>query len=310
MKPEARSEIDAACAAWLKENGVGFGLCVARRGVIVVNEGYGQWQGKPVTPATPAVLASTTKFLNAILLLEMIDHGLIRLEDPVDKYVPALRGISVKRAMTIRDLYLHTCGLSGHEGDTWPDLEEVIADMYPALEVGVRHQYQGMGLALASKIMEMLSGEALPYLYQSHLFGPLGCQQSRADFSSYGSTSVPIDLARIGQMALNGGSYGQQYFFSPQTLAQMMPVPGQDRLGPDKSVRWGVGIKEFDNKALSSRAFGHSGSTGSFLTIDPELELVIAHTRMSEGSSYPVFLKQKARLIAAIVATIDPAAKR
>jgi CubicO group peptidase (beta-lactamase class C family) len=306
MRPDARTAIDAVCAAWLKENGVGFGLCVIHRGIIVVNQGYGEWQGKPVTAATPAVLASTTKFLNAILLLEMIDQGLIRLDDPVDKYIPALRGIPVKRPMTIRDLYLHTCGLSGHEGDTWPDLEEVVADLYPALEVGVRHEYQGMGLALASKLMELMSGEALPYLYQKHLFRPLGCEQTRADFSAYGSTSIPLDLACIGQMMLNGGSYGERYFFSPQTLAQMMPVPGRDRLGPDKAVRWGVGIKEFDNQALSVRAFGHSGATGSFLTIDPEHELVIAHTRMSEGPSYAAFLKQKARLIAAIVATIDP----
>ena len=306
MKADAPARIDAACAAWLKENPNGFGLCVVRRGVLVVNKGYGQIDGTPVTAVTAAVLASLTKFLNAILLLEMIDQGRLDLNDPIDKYIPAVRGVVVPMPMTIRDLYLHTCGFTGHEGDTWPDLEEVVADMYPALEVGVRHQYQGMGHALASKIMENISGEALPYLYQNHLFRPLACTHSSADRSAYASRSIPLELARIGQMMLNGGSYGDQYFFSPKTLAQMLPVAGQDRIGPDKSIRWGVGIKQLDSDGLSARAFGHSGATGSFLVIDPVRQLVIAHTRMTEGNSYKEFLKQKARLIAAIVAEIGP----
>jgi CubicO group peptidase (beta-lactamase class C family) len=310
MKPDAVNRIDTACEAWLKENDVGFGLCVVRRGVIVLHKGYGQSQGKPVTVNTPAVLASTTKFLSAILLLEMIDQGLIRLDDRVSKYVSALRGISVPRAMTIRDLYMHTCGFTGHEGDSWPDLEEVVADMYPALEVGVRHHYQGTGLALASKIMEMMSGEALPYLYRNHLFRPLGCTQTRADYSAFGSWSVPLNLARIGQMMLNGGVYGDKRFFRPQTLAQMMPVAGKDRIGPDSSIRWGIGIKVLDNDGLSDKAFGHSGATSSVWVIDPQHEMVIAHTRTSGGPSYQKFLKQKARGIAAILAAIDPAEAR
>jgi CubicO group peptidase (beta-lactamase class C family) len=233
------------------------------------------------------------------------NEGLIDLDDPVEKHVPALRGVRVKRAMTVRDLYLHTCGFSGHDGDTWPDLEEVVADMYPALEVGVRHQYQGMGHALASKIMEMKSGEALPYLYRNHLFRPLGCTHTRAEFSAFGSRGTALDLARIGQMMLNGGSYGGQRFFGPETLAKMMPVPGKDRLGPDRTIRWGVGIKQLDSDGLSASAYGRSGATGSFLVIDPERQLVIAHTRMSEGNSYKEFLKQKARVIAAVVAAIE-----
>lgn len=310
MKSDVVAAIDAAGDAWVKENGTGFAMCVVRRGVVVVNKGYGQSQGKPVTAATPAVLASTTKFLNALLLLEMVDQGLIRLDDPVEKYIPALRGIPVKRAMTIRDLYLHTCGFSGHDGDTWPDLEEVVADMLPALEVGVRHQYQGMGHALASKIMEMMSGEALPYLYHNHLFAPLSCTSTHADYSAFGSSSTAIELARIGQMVLNGGAYGDKRFFSPETLAQMLPVSGKDRIGEDKSIRWGVGIKQMDNDGLSDKAFGHSGATGSFLVIDPARQLVLAHTRITEGGSYERFLKQKARFIAAILATIDTGEKR
>jgi CubicO group peptidase (beta-lactamase class C family) len=305
MKADALETIDAACASWVKENPVGFSMCVIRHGVIVLNRGYGQSQNQPVTPDTPGIMASTTKFLNAILLLEMIDQGLLRLDDPVDKHVRALNGIAVKRPLTIRDLYLHTSGFLTQDGDMFPDLEERIADMYPTLEVGVRHYYQGTGHALGSKIMEMKTGEALPYLYRNHLFRPLGCTSSHADFSAYGTSSVTLDIARIGQMMLNGGAYGDQRFFRPETLAQMMPVPGKDRIGDDKSIRWGVGIKQLDNDSLSDKAFGHSGGSGSFLVIEPERDLVIAHTRLSEGKSFEQFLKQKAKVFAAITGAID-----
>jgi len=306
MKPDAVATIDAAAEAWVNENGNGFGLCVVRRGRIVVNKGYGRSQGKPVTADTPAALASTTKFLNALLLLEFVDRGLIRLEDPVEKYVPAMRGVKVSRSMKVRDLYLHTAGLApGLGAELRPDLEEWLADQYPALEVGVRHQYQNTGHALASKVMEMMTGEALPELYRNHLFAPLGCTHTRADFSAYGSWGTPIELARIGQMALNGGSYGDRRFFGPETFAQMLPVPGKDRIGDDKTVRWGLGIKQLDLDGLSDKAFGHPGGSGSFLLIDPARDLVIGHARMTEGPSFENFLKQKARMIAAIVAAID-----
>jgi CubicO group peptidase (beta-lactamase class C family) len=310
MKPDADRTIDAACQAWVKQNGTGFGMCVVRRGVIIVNQGYGQYQGKAVNADMPAILASLTKFLCAILLLEMIDQGLMDLDDPVDKHIPVLRGIQVKRAMTIRDLYMHTCGFTTQDGDAAPDLEEVVADMYPALEVGVKHHYQGTGLALASKIMEMKSGEALPNLYRNHLFRPLGCTNSKADYSAFGSWSIPLDLAKIGQMMLNGGAYGNQRFFNAKTHARMLPIPGKDRIGPDKSVRWGIGIKQFDSDRLSDQAYGHGGGTGSFLVIDPKHELVIAHTRMTEGVAFKEFLRQKGDVIAAIVAAIDSAEKR
>jgi CubicO group peptidase (beta-lactamase class C family) len=310
MKPNAEKIIDAACASWAKENPAGFGMCVPRRGVVLLNKGYGPIDGNPATADTPAILASLTKFLCAILLLEMVDQGLIDLDDPVDRHIPALRGIKVRRVMTIRDLYMHTCGFSGHDGDTWPDLEEVVADLYPVLEVGVKHQYQGMGLALASKIMEMKSGEALPYLYQNHLFRQLGCANSKAELSSFGSWSIPLDLAKIGQLMLNGGAYGEHRFFSAKTHAHMLPIPGKDRIGPDKSIRWVIGIKQFDSDGLGDQAYGHGGGTGSFLVIDPSRDLVTAHTRVSEGVAFKEFLKQKAKVIAAITAAIDPEEKR
>jgi CubicO group peptidase (beta-lactamase class C family) len=312
MKPDAVKTIDAACESWVKDRGFGFNMCVVRHGVIVLNRGYGTKaygpeKDDPYTPTTRGPLASTTKCLSSILLAEMADQGLIGLDDPVDKYVPVLRGIPVKRPLTIRDLYLHVGGFSGHWGDLMPDLEERVADLYPSLEVGVRHEYQGVGYALGGKIMEMITGESIPRMYRKHLFDPLGCADTDAEFTYAASMSTPLDLARIGQMMLNGGSYGDKKFFSPRTQEKMMPIPGKDRFDPpDKTVRWGIGIKQFDIDGLSERAYGHPGASGSFLVVDPNYDLVVAHTRYDEGDRFVVFLQKKSLIFKAILNSMEP----
>ena len=62
MKDDAVETIDSACEAWVKEVGVGFSLCVARHGVIVLNHAYGTHgvgpdKDKAFTPETRGPLA-------------------------------------------------------------------------------------------------------------------------------------------------------------------------------------------------------------------------------------------------------------
>jgi CubicO group peptidase (beta-lactamase class C family) len=128
--------------------------------------------------------------------------------------------------------------------------------------VRAKHQYQGVGHALAGKIMENISGESVPRLYRKHLLEPLNCTRTKLELTSYGSVSTSMELARIGQMMLNGGSYGNLRFTSPQIIQQMVPQPGNDRFEPDKSIRWGVGTKIFDSDGFSDQAYGGSGATG------------------------------------------------
>ncbi|MFB3893622.1 MAG: serine hydrolase domain-containing protein [Phycisphaerae bacterium] len=306
MKADALAAIDQACRSWAEDTGIGCGLCIVRRGVLVIDKAWGVQaggpdKGKPFEPSTAAPLASTTKFLTAILLAEFADQGLIGMDDPVDRYVEPLRGFSkeaVPCVPTIRDLLLHTAGFTGHWGDLYHDLEEVIADIYPTLEVHATHRYQGVGHALAGKIMEMISGQSVPRLFRQCLLDPLGCRGFVCNHTSYGSFGSAMDLARIGQMMLNGGSYGGLRFTGPRAIAQLMPIPGRDRFEPDKTVRWGVGMKLFDSDGLSDAHYGHSGATGSFLKIDPAYDMVLAHTRHDEGPNYH---KRRAAMIKAVL---------
>jgi CubicO group peptidase (beta-lactamase class C family) len=314
MKDDAVATIDAACNAWTKDVNLGFSLCIVRHGVIVLNkaygtQGFGPDKDKAFTPDTRGPLASTTKFLSAILMLEFVDRGAVGLDEPVGTYVPPLRSLqsrTVGRPLTIRDCYLHIGGFpaAGGGSDVNNDLEEMVADVYPTLEVGVRHQYEGTGLAVGGKLMEMISGESIPRLYHKHLFDPLGCPDTDGDGTAGGITSTAIDLAKVGQMMLNGGSYGDMRFFHPQAIRGMQPIPGRDRFEPDINIRWGVGIKQFDIDGLSDQAYGHPGASGSFLVVDPSRDLVVSMIRFDEGSEFQDFLKRKGKFFEAIKGAI------
>lgn len=312
MKSDAAGNIDAACEAWLKETRVGFNLVVLRHGVIVFNKAYGTQavgpnKDVPFTTTTPAPMASGAKFLAGILMGEFVDQGLINLDDPADKYVIPMQGIKVNRPVTVRDLYLHISGLAEVAGDMNPDLEEIVDDEYPGAEVAVNHRYGGISLALGGKIMENITGESIPRLYAKHLIEPLGLEITGTDSTSGGAQATAMDLAKVGQMMVNGGAYGDKRFLRPQTIQKMMPIPGHDRWDPPgKDTRWGIGIKQIDSDGLSDQAYGHPGASGTCVVVDPEYDVVISMTRFQEGPmSFKEFLQRKAKVYKAVLDGIE-----
>src|SRR5262249_51264009 len=123
MKPGTREKVDAVLTEWAADDDQPFAVCVVRKGVIVLHKAYGTRDGKPMTVDTPSWMASVTKPMSASLMLMLIDRGLVSMDDPVDRFVPALRGIKVEKPLLIRHLYTHTNGL-----DRWPSGDDKLND--------------------------------------------------------------------------------------------------------------------------------------------------------------------------------------
>lgn len=91
-----------------------------------------------------------------------------------------------------------------------------------------------------------------------------------------GIFSTATDVAKIMQMYINGGSYGNKTYFKPETINKF-----NKRYYRHKQVRRGLG---FDKPQLGEKgptcgcvndtSFGHSGFTGTFTWADPKEELV------------------------------------
>ena len=179
-----------------------------------------------------------------------------------------------------------------HGGDERNDLEEIVAGYYPCLEVGAGHAYNGTGYALGGKIIESMTGEALPQFFKRHLWAPLGCEHTDAIDGSAWTMSVPLDIAKFGQMLLNRGAYGKQRFFSEETFEKMLPVKLAPYVHFETEIEWGIGPVWTPEAGLSKRTFGHGAASGATLRIDPENDLVIVMTRNASGSQYAKYHPQ------------------
>jgi CubicO group peptidase (beta-lactamase class C family) len=308
MTAEVADKVDAVCRTWVEESREPFGVCLARHGVVFFQKAYGERYGEPMTLTTESWMASISKFLSGTLMMTLVDQSRVDLDTPIDKYLPALRGISVKYPLTIRHLYTHTGGLGlglqparkfvDHWGDERNDLEEIVAGYYPYLDVGARHTYNGAGHALGGKIIESVSGEALPQYFKRHLWEPLGCEHTSAMDGSAYTMSTPRDIAVFAQMLLNRGAYGNLRFFSEATFEKMLPVKLAPYVHFDTNLEWGIGPVWTPEPGLSKRTFGHGAASAATLRIDPDNDLIIVMTRNTAG---PAWGKYHPQFIQAIV---------
>ncbi|NUM56190.1 MAG: serine hydrolase [Candidatus Hydrogenedentes bacterium] len=308
VKPESIDKIDAVLTSWVEESREPFSVCLVRNGVVFFERAYGERNGQPMTLDTKSWMASISKFLSGVSMMTLVDQGLVDLDAPLDRYLPQLRGIGVKAPLTVRHCFAHTNGLqlgivpprmfNDHYGDEMNDYEEVVAGYYPYLEVGTRHGYNGCGYAIAGKVIEQITGEALPQFFLKHMWGPLGCANTDEFDMSARTMSTPRDIATIAQMLLNKGAYGNMRFFKQETFEKFLPVKLAPYVTfPAENLEWGIGAVWTGEPGLSKQTYGHGAASAATLRIDPDNKLIIVMCRNTAGPKFGEFHPQFIRAI-------------
>jgi CubicO group peptidase (beta-lactamase class C family) len=144
-------------------------------------------------------IASMSKPMTATALMMLVDEKRLRLDDPVEKYLPEFHGqlmIAVKgqdllvlkkpaRPITVTDILSHTSGLvvrSPLEGklDTLSLREGVITYALSPLqfEPGSKYEYCNAGINTAGRLVEVLSGMSYEDFMKKRLFDPLGMKDT------------------------------------------------------------------------------------------------------------------------------------
>ncbi|WP_406076719.1 serine hydrolase domain-containing protein [Micromonospora sp. NBC_00858] len=124
-------------------------------------------------------LASITKVYTAILVLQQVEQGRLDLDAPVVSYLPEFTGTG-KSAVTVAMLLAHTSGLPvGANVTGYPTLAEkwkaVLAT--PLVSGGVPgrvFRYSSVGLMVAGKLVEKVTGQRLDQALKTGLTDPLG----------------------------------------------------------------------------------------------------------------------------------------
>jgi len=308
VKPGTAESIRKVCQKWFEDSGEPFVILVARHGVIIIHEAFGQGLNGKVTLDTATEMASITKLVTGVMFAQFVDQGLVAIDDPVGKFLPDFP-IEGDKAITLRHCFTHTTGLTGHAewgGLHNPWLENVIANQLNRLPVGKVHIYNGMGYDLAGRVMEIVSGKSIFRLMRENFFDPLGLDNTSLEGDlGFSTRSTAGDFARIGQLLLNRGSYGDREYFSPKVFEMILPKPLKN-FYPDINVDWGIGLTWMrmrhpeagknglpkDKTVLSKNVIGHGSATSAILRVDLDNGLVISQTRRQGGKNYGKYLTQ------------------
>ncbi len=105
------AKVDAYMNAAQKLKWFSGSVLLAKGGKVLVSKGYGMADYEldvPNTPQTKFRLGSVTKQFTAMAVMELQEKGLLRVEDPVKKFLPDYPNGD---KITIRHLLTHTSGI-------------------------------------------------------------------------------------------------------------------------------------------------------------------------------------------------------
>jgi CubicO group peptidase (beta-lactamase class C family) len=154
---------------------------------------------KPMQKDSLFWIASMSKPITATAVMMLVDEGKVKLDDPVEKYLPEFKGQRLvetnasqvvlrqpRHAITVREVLSHTSGLpfkSALEDPVLDGLSLRIAvksyAMSPLIfEPGSRYLYSNAGINTAARILEVVSGMSYEKFMDERLFKPLGMKDT------------------------------------------------------------------------------------------------------------------------------------
>lgn len=183
-----------ACSEYLHFNG---SVLVKHEGLTLVSRGVGLANVEhqvPNTPQTVFRIGSITKQFAALLTLQQVQAGKLKLDDPINQYLNDPP--DAWAPVTIHHLLCHTSGIFNFTNSLEyqakqanlgrPD-KQVLAmfrDRPLGFAPGEKHEYSNSGYVLLGIILEKVTGKKLDALLKQQIFDAAGMNDSRLDFSS------------------------------------------------------------------------------------------------------------------------------
>ena len=184
MKLDADELCNALNEAMDTHNGVGVSAAVYHGGeVITAAVGLANnVTGVELTPDSVMHIGSITKTFNTTLVMQLVDEGVVDLDDPVLKYLPELK-IADQQALeqiTVKMLVNHSSGIDGElVPDHGHDLEAIAHAIPRFAEMGQLHDpgqdcsYCNTATVIAGYLCQELTGTSWYDLVKTKIFEPL-----------------------------------------------------------------------------------------------------------------------------------------
>ncbi len=203
---QARREFKTFYDQGMRQNGIaGSSFMLIQDNQIIAQEFFGLPDQEKPQPMDENVIfhwASITKTFTAIAIMQLRDRGLLKLDDPVIKYVPELKAVHNPfgdiNQITIRHLMTHSAGFRSatwpwggdkdwqpHEPTEWAQIVAMLPYTEILFKPGSKFSYSNPGIIFLGRIIETLTGDDYEVYVDKNILKPLEMTRTYFDKAPY-----------------------------------------------------------------------------------------------------------------------------
>src|ERR1051325_2275732 len=183
---------------------------------------------KPLTAASRFRIASITKTYTAVMILQLVEEGKLKLTDTLDTFFPQVPNAS---KITIRQLLSHRSGIPNIRRDqaTWKPGEAVTKDEMlalivkgaPEFEPDTKNSYSNSGYFLLGLILEKLTGKSYDQALEERINSRIGLKDT------YLATGkIDVNKGEALTYVNTGSDWAQGFETDPSIGFQLVSTPG------------------------------------------------------------------------------------
>ncbi|MDA1582966.1 serine hydrolase [Bacillus cereus group sp. TH230-1LC] len=148
---------------------------------------------KKVTSKTPFAIGSISKSLTALAIVKLIEDKKIKLEDPVQRYLPwfKLKDAQISSTITIQHLLTHTSGINTYEGLALSDKQSKsstalkenvmkLSNVKVTASPGEKYQYSNANYIVLGALIEEVTNKTYSSYMEKYIFQPLNMNGAAA----------------------------------------------------------------------------------------------------------------------------------
>ena len=251
---------------------------------------------RPIAMDQIFMQCSQTKGFCGVTIAILLEEGKISLDDPVAKYLPQFKTLTVKEKdgslktidgniLTIRMVMCHTGGFPFDVKKAWPamslqDTAKLAAKTPLAFMPGTSAKYSNTGIDIGAAVIEVVTGKPWEVFLQERVLDPLGMKDT---------TFWPTDEKLASRIFLYTVTPGEKAKF--KKYSPWMPMPHN---GPTVHPSAGAGLWTTANdqikfyKMLMNLGVGDNGVR---ILKEATVKKYLARRAMSKAGDYSLGLR-------------------
>ena len=191
---QSRREFKTFYEQSMRKHGVvGSSFMLIHDGQVIAQEFFGladQEKQQPVDEDTIYHWASITKTFTGVAIMQLRDRGLLKLDDPIIKYLPELGAVhnpfGDMSQITIRHLMTHSAGFRAptwpwggdkdwhpHEPQHWSQLVAMMPYTEILFKPGSKFSYSNPGIIFLGRVIELITKDDYEVYIDKNIFKPL-----------------------------------------------------------------------------------------------------------------------------------------